>query len=205
MINSPTPSMAYLQDLHDLLKEIISLFANKKDHSTNKNIMNIHPGGKQTLQVYECVLEGKKVAVKIYKPILTHLIVHTIATEYIMSNIDYFNTALDKPLTLHMPRILALGYTASNSLLSQVSILIQEWVDNGQEIYKQFPQDHVKIIRSIVKKLTTENGLMVDIMGKNWLKTEKNHLEYIDLVLFNPKGPIVKKIKKLATDLNFHF
>ena len=100
---------------------------------------------------------------------------------------------------------IAIGHAFSTFLLSPASILVQEWVENGQEIYKTYPKEHVQIIRSIVKTLTTENGLMVDIMGKNWLTattTKNNRLEYIDLVLFNPRGPILEKIKKWALDLN---
>ena len=60
------------------------------------------------------------------------------------------------------------------------------------------------MIKSIIKYLTTENGFMVDIMSKNWLASAKNDLSgdseehllyYIDLILFNPMGKILEKIK----------
>lgn len=193
-------------ELHELLKEVINLFANEKAQPNNKNIIQKHSGGKETLGVFECLLDGKKVAVKIYKPIITHLIVHTIASTYLMNNIDYFNSALiDQNIKLTFPKSIALGYSTSNSLLSQVAILVQEWVENGEEIHKSFPLDHINIIRSLVRVLTTEKGLMVDIMSKNWLKTEDNYVTYIDLILFNPKGPILEKIKKWALELDFRY
>ena len=52
-----------------------------------------------------------------------------------------------------------------------------------------------------MKVLTSDNGFMVDIMSKNWLASTDNKVNYVDLVLFNPKGKILEKIKFLAQQL----
>ena len=64
-----------------------------------------------------------------------------------------------------------------------------------KEIHRLVPKDHASIINSIIRQLTSNNGFMVDIMSKNWLVSENNIINYIDLVLFNPKGNILDKIK----------
>ena len=207
LINSENTSQSFLIELQSLVKDILFLYANHKKDSSNENIINIHPGGKQAFLVFECMLDNKKVAVKIYKPIVTHLIVHTIATIFVQQNIEQFEGNYQGgTIKLALPSTIALGYSSSNALLSQVAILIQDWVENGEEIYKVYPKDHVAIIRSIIKKLTTDNGLMVDIMSKNWLSGNlDNQVTYIDLILFNPKGKILEQIKTWAKELNYQF
>ena len=82
------------------------------------------------------------------------------------------------------------------NIVRPVSILVQEWVSDSEAIHKIFPKDHVTIIRDLIRKLTFNKGFMIDIMSKNWLVTkENNKITYVDLVLFNPTGKILEKIK----------
>ena len=95
--------MSFLQELHELISDVISIYANNSATFKNKNILKAHSGGKQALKVFECILDGKKVAVKIYKPIITHLIVHTIAITFLMNNIEKLNADFDDiPINLEI-------------------------------------------------------------------------------------------------------
>ena len=203
LITAHQPSNQYLQELNTLVKDVLTSFQNNSFNFTNANILRTHPGGKQVYLVYECLFQDKKIAIKIYKPIITHLIVHTVATNYILSNIIEFNENLDKySINLSIPQTIALGQPTTANFIPPISILVQEWIEDSIEIHKIFPRDHVNIIRTIIKKLTTDKGFMVDIMSKNWLTSDgKSKLTYIDLILFNPTGSILENIKTWAKSL----
>ena len=203
LITENHPSNNYLQELHALVKDVLTAFRDNSFYFSNENILGTHPGGKQVYIVFECLLRGRKVAVKIYKPIITHLIVHTVATKYILENAQEFDKSLTKfSINLAVPQTIALGHPTTDNFVPPISILIQEWIGNSIEIHRVFPRDHVNIIRTIIKKLTSEKGFMVDIMSKNWLMTENNKImSYIDLILFNPTGSILEKIKNWTKKL----
>jgi hypothetical protein len=197
LVSGNNLSEEYLAEIHSLIRAVIEVF-NKRVTDYDKNvIIASHQGGKQAFIVFECILKGKKVAVKLYKPIVTHLIVHTVASDYLIKNIAEFNKELQNTsIHLSFPQTYGLGQIKFlDKNLPSISILIQDWIENAEEIHKILPKDHVIIIKSIIKKLTAEKGFMVDIMSKNWLASKTNEIKYIDLILFNPKGQILEQIK----------
>lgn len=185
-------------EMQKLLSDIFTNFSLNSLNYNETNIITKHSGGKQAFTVYECWFQNKKVAIKLYKSIVTHLIVHSIARDYITKYLTNFN---DFDIKLFFPDTIAIGQIKLRSGKVLYSFLIQEWVEKSEEIHKFFPKEHVTIIKKIIKKLTTDNGFMVDIMSKNWLATENNVINYIDLVLFNPKGKILEKIKYLTQQI----
>ena len=204
LITARHPSNQYLQELNTLIKDVLFYYKNNYQDTTNKSILGIHPGGKQVLVVVECLLQGKKVAVKIYKPIITHLIVHTVAISYITKHLEEFNNSLsNQQINLSFPLTIALGQPTSSDFVNPISILIQEWIEESEEIHKVYPREHVNMIRTIIRILTVHWGFMVDIMSKNWLVVAQNQkLTYVDLVLFNPVGEILEMIKDLTKKLD---
>lgn len=184
---------------------MLQCFKDNIQEFDNKNILGRHAGGKQVLAVYECLFQGKKVAIKIYKPIITHLMIHSLAINYIMNHFEAFNEPLSgQNISLSFPATIALGQPFSSNFIRPISILIQEWIGDSEEIHKVFPREHVNMIRSIIRKLTIHWGFLVDIMSKNWLVTSNKHkLVYVDLILFNPTGLILEKIKNWANELDY--
>ncbi len=207
LLTAQQPSNQYLQELNTLITDVLSLYKNNQQETTNDRILGIHHGGKQALIVFECLFQGKKIAVKIYKPIITHLIVHTVAVSYLMKHLDDFNNFFpDQQINLSFPLTIALGLPISSNYVHPISILVQEWIEDSDEIHKVYPREHVNIIRAIIRKLTVDWGFMVDIMSKNWLVVKHNRkITYVDLILFNPTGNILEKIKDWTNKLEYIF
>ena len=182
---------------------MLSSFRNNSLPDSNKNIIQVHYGGKQVFKVYECLFQNRKIAIKIYKPILTHLIVHTVAITHILRKIGEYNELINnKIMSLSFPNTIALGQPTSMNFVPPISILIQDWIGDSEVIHKVLPIDHITLIKSLIKKLTIEEKFMLDIMTKNWLVSKnENKLFYVDLVLFNPKDKILEKIKGWLKDL----
>ena len=199
LVKSNFTTNDFLNGLKDLISSVIFDFKNNLISQRKGNIFIRHQGGKQTYAVFECRILDKKIAIKLYKPITTHLIVHSVAREYITHYLS--NSPEFKDFTLYFPDTIAIGQIKPDNNFPSISILVQEWIDNTEEIHKIFPKNHVVIIKTIMKVLTSDNGFMVDIMSKNWLASTDNKVNYVDLVLFNPKGKILEKIKFFAQQL----
>ena len=202
-MTSENPSIDYLQELKVLVEAVLSAFRNNVLPDSKKNIIQVHSGGKQVFKVYECLFQNKKIAIKLYKPILTHLIVHTVAITHILRHIGEYNELInDKIMSLSFPNTIALGQPTSMNIVPPISILVQDWIGDSEEIHKILPTEHITIIKSLIRKLTIEEGFMLDIMSKNWLVSKNEHkLFYVDLILFNPKDKILEKIKSWLKDL----
>lgn len=186
-----------------MLDNIIDIIRTNSSINSYKNILQKHPGGNQVYHVFECLFQGKKVAVKLYKPIATHLVVHTIAITYLLQKNSEFDQLIkNQTFNLSFPKTIAVGNPISMNFVPPISILVQEWVSDSETIHKIFPRDHVTIIHDLIKKLTLNKGFMLDIMSKNWLVTTKDtKITYVDLVLFNPTGRILEKIKYYSENL----
>ena len=131
----------FLNVLKDLISSVIFDFKTNSISQRKENIFIRHQGGKQTYAVFECHILDKKIAIKLYKPITTHLIVHSVACEYITHYLS--NSPEFKDFKLFFPDIIAIGQIKSDNNNPSISILVQEWIDNTEEIHKIFPKNHV--------------------------------------------------------------
>ena len=98
LLTAKKPSIEYLQELKELLDNIIEIIRSNSPIDSYKNILQMYAGGNQVYHVFECLFQGKKVAVKLYKPIITHLVVHTVAITYLSEKNSEFDQIINSQI-----------------------------------------------------------------------------------------------------------
>ena len=200
-----TKNILNLQLDEDEIVDLILKFDTYLNLDSNQKlqdlIINVHPGGRQTSVVYEVKLANKTVAIKIYRYIVNHLLIHTMASNYLSQSQEFRNYTKEIEVNgnILFPKTLAIKISEKQD---NRAILIQEWIKNGQDIYVKYPNNHVQIIRDITRIISQKFSFMVDIMTKNWQINDQDNLYYSDLILFRPNGELLDKIKMISEQLS---
>ena len=133
------------------IENILKIETDLKNALGNDDI-RIHKGGKQALNVFESTVNGKKYAIKVYRPIISHLLIHTFATNFLGSKTE-LNQILEKyhfPGKLKFPKTYAIKLSEESN---PRAILVQDWVDETNSIYELYPTTHVQILNELVKAI----------------------------------------------------